>query len=157
MAQIYETDNFLVESIEKPHVDRADGGHIMISPKENIADRTEMSPKLAIEFIRLTMIVGKAMKIGMTNRNIEIIRINYQDMGNWAFKKNKEPYFHIHIYGRVKNAKYQVFPESVQLPDRSTGFYDKFEPLNKEDIIEIRKQIKLILNGDKYKDTKWGF
>ncbi len=156
MAQIYETKNFIVEAFEKPHVTRTDGGHIKIYPKKETVDRTELSPKLAIELIRLSMVVGKAMKIGMTNRGIKIVRINYQDMGNWAFKNKKQPCFHIHVYGRAKDAKFQLYQEAVQLPDRSTGFYDKFESLNKEDILEIQKQIKLILKEDKFDESNWG-
>ncbi len=107
MAYIYETKNFLVESFETPHVTRTDGGHIKILPKVPIKNRTEMSPALAIEFIRLTMIIGEAFDVAMNNRGIKIIRLNYQDMGNWAFKSGKDPIFHIHIYGRAENAKYQ--------------------------------------------------
>jgi len=68
MAIIYNTKNFVVEAVDKPHVTRTDGGHLKISPKEKMNDRTELTPALAIEFIRLTMVVGKAMKIGITNR-----------------------------------------------------------------------------------------
>jgi len=156
MALIYETQNFIVEAFEKPHVTRIDGGHIKIYPKKEVIDRTELSPKEAIELMRLTMVVGKAMEVGMTKRGIKIARVNYQEMGNWAFKTNKEPYFHLHIYGRAKDAKYQPYDEAVQLPDRSTGFYDGFEPLNKKDITEIRKEIGIILKEDKYKDSAWG-
>jgi len=156
MALIYKTKNFIVEAFDTPHVTRTDGGHIKIYPKVKILDKTMMSPKMAIEYIRLTMVVGQAMKIGMTNRGIEIAIINYQEMGNWVFKRGEQPYFHVHIYGRAKNAKYQPYQEAVQLPDRATGFYDKFEPLNKEDIIEIKKQISLIIKEDKYKDANWG-
>jgi len=156
MAQIYQTDNFIVEAFEKPHVDRQDGGHIKIYPIKPILDRTELTPQLAIEFIRLTMLIGDAMKRAMTNRGIEITRVNYQDMGNWAFKKNKQPVFHMHIYGRARCAKFQPYQEAVQLPDRSTGFYDKFEPLNKEDILEMQKQIEVLLRQKKYQSSEWG-
>lgn len=155
MIFIYETDNFVVEAPDEPHITRTDGGHIKITPKVRVLDRTELSPQLAIELMRLTMIVGKAFKMTMTNCGIEIMRINYHDMGNWAYKKNEEPYFHIHIYGRAKNAKFQPYYEAVQLPDRSTGFYDNFEPLNKEDIKEIQKQINLISKEEKYQDKNW--
>lgn len=156
MVLIFETKNFIVEAFDRPHVTRTDGGHIKIFPRERIQDRTEMSPKLAVEFIRLTMVVGKAMKTGMGNRGVEIARINYHDMGNWAFKSGKRPCFHIHIYGRAKSARYQPMEEAVHLPDRSSGFYDKFEPLDKDDIREIRKQIELILKEEKYDDSDWG-
>jgi len=156
MALIYKTKNFFVESVEKPHVTRADGGHIKIFPLKKISDRTKMSPKMAIEFIRLTMIVGEAMKKGLTNRGINIIRINYQDMGNWAYKKGEKPYFHLHIYGRSKNAKFQPYKEALRLPDRSIGFYDKFKPLNIKDINEIKRQISILVKKSKYRSLKWG-
>lgn len=156
MAFIYETKNFIVEAFETPHVTRTDGGHIRIKIKdESFTDRTKVSPEIAIEFMRLTMIVGNAMELAMNNRGINVVKINYQDMGTWAFKTGKQPFFHIHIYGRAKDAKYQPFPESVYLPDRSTGFYDKFEPLNNEDILEIQKQISIIEKQDKYQLNKW--
>jgi len=77
-------------------------------------------------------------------------------MGNWAFKSGKEPYFHIHIYGRAENAKYQPYQESVNLPDRSTGFYKDFEALNEDDIQEIQKQISFVLKQEKYNPKNWG-
>ena len=61
MAQIYQTENFIVSAPEKPLVTRIDGGHIKISPKVKLADRTRLTPKLAIELMRLTMVVGEAM------------------------------------------------------------------------------------------------
>jgi diadenosine tetraphosphate (Ap4A) HIT family hydrolase len=155
MALIYKTENFVLESFETPHVTREDGGHLRIYPKKEILDRTEMSPAQAVEFIRLTMISGTALKRAMNNRGIEIARINYQEMGNWAFKTNKKPFFHLHIYGRAKNAKYQPYTESVYLPDRSTGFYNSFQPLDNEDVDEIKKQIKSILKEKKYLESNW--
>jgi diadenosine tetraphosphate (Ap4A) HIT family hydrolase len=155
MAYIYETTNFLVESFETPHVTRTDGGHIKILPKVPLKNRTEMSPALAIEFIRLTMIIGEAFEKAMEKRGIKLMRLNYQDMGNWAFKYGKEPYFHMHIYGRAENAKYHPYQESVYLPDRSTGFYKNFEPLNEDDIKEIQKQISIIEKKEKYNGENW--
>ncbi|MDD5040701.1 MAG: hypothetical protein PHY34_06170 [Patescibacteria group bacterium] len=155
MATIFETKSFVVEAFDKPHVSREEGGHIKIFPKQKISNRTEMSPAMAIEFIRLTMIVGKAFEQAMKNRGLEIMRINYHDMGNWAYKSGKQPVFHLHIYGRAKNAVHQPFREAVYLPDRSTGFYDAFKPLNETDIAEIRKQINIVAAEEKYQDKNW--
>ncbi len=157
MAQIYQTKNFIVESHEKPFITRTDGGHIRIRVKDaSISDRTQLISAVAIELMRLTMIVGKAMEKALKNRGIKIVKINYQDMGNWAFKTGDKPYLHVHLFGRAQDAKYQIFPESVYLPDRSSGFYDKFESLNSEDILEIQKQIEIIEKQDKYKLENWG-
>ncbi len=157
MAIITETSNFIVESHEQPFIPRTDGGHIRIRIKDkSISDRTKLDPKTAIELMRLTMIVGEAFEIAMNNRGIPVLKINYQDMGNWAFKTGDKPFLHVHVFGRATNAVKQIWPESVYLPDRKTGFYDGFEPLNAEDIIEIQKQIKIVESQEKYELSKWG-
>ncbi len=157
MAQIYQTENFIIESHEKPFISRSDGGHILIRIKDNsIIDRTKLTPSVAIELMRLTMIVGEAMEKGLNNRGIKVVKLNYQDMGNWAYRTGDKPFLHIHLFGRALDAKNQVFPESVYLPDRSTGYYDKFEPLNNEDILEIQKQVEILLQQEKYQPSVWG-
>ena len=156
MAYIYETSNFIVESFDTPHVSREDGGNLRILPKEKIENRTKLTPKQAIEFMHLTMVVGESFKIAMDELGIELMRINYQDMGNWAFKTDKQPFFHLHIYGRAKNAVIQLYTEAVRLPDRSTGFYDKFTPLNKNDCALIRTRIEDLFKEGRYSDKVWG-
>ncbi len=106
--------------------------------------------------MRLTMLVGEAMQIAMNNRGIPVVKINYEDLDNWAYKTGAKPHLHIHLFGRSKDAVKQKFPEAVYLPDRSSGFYDNFEALNTGDICEIQKQIKLLESNDKYKLKKWG-
>jgi len=151
MAIFYSTENFTVEAPERPHIPREEGGHLKIAVKDKtIADRTKLSIKQAIELVRLTMIVGEAFEIAMNRRGVPVIKINYQDMGNWSYKEGKKHYMHYHIYGRVLNAKHQPYPESMNLPDRSTGFYDSFLPLNDEDIAEIEREIERISNTEKY-------
>lgn len=146
MSTIYETDNFSVVSADHPFVDRSDGGHINIFPKLEVADRTKLTPDLAKEVMKLTMVVGEAMNIALNKRGIDVARVNYQDMGNWT------PTFHIHLFGRAKSAKSQKFGESVHLPKRETGFYDNFRPLNGGDIREIRLEINRLLETEKYKN-----
>jgi diadenosine tetraphosphate (Ap4A) HIT family hydrolase len=152
---IYETENFTVEAVGKPHVDRDDGGHIKITPKEHLVDRTELSPEKAKELMRLTMIVGKAMEIGMNNRGVDIGRINYQDNSNWTVFSPDGPYLHIHLYGRAKSGKTQKYGDACYFPHRETGFYDSFKPLNDGDIKEIQIQIQKIAMEAKYKKENW--
>jgi len=153
--EIFQTKNFIVESVEKPHVSRMDGGHIKISPKVRLVDRTKLSPELAIELMRLTMVTGKAMITALNQRDIDVGRINYQDNGNWSVFKPEGPYLHIHLYGRAKSAKVHKWGDACYFPQRETGFYDSFEPLNDGDIEEIKKQIESILKEDKYQDQNW--
>lgn len=153
---IYETENFKVEVVPKPHVSREEGGHLRIKSKEKIfGSRMDLNPNEAIEVMRLSMMAGEALKRGMTLRGIPIIRINYMEAGNWAVKSGKTFFFHIHVYGRTENAKIQIWPEAVQLPSRDTGFYDNFMPLNEEDIKELKKQFYIIENEEKYKLKYW--
>lgn len=65
MALIYETENFILESHEQPEIDRLEGGHVKISPKVSVEDRTQLTPKQAIELMRFTIVTGEAMKRAM--------------------------------------------------------------------------------------------
>lgn len=156
MSEFFETKNFIVESHPKPFVSREDGGHIRIRIKdETIHDRTKLSSKQAIELMRLTMLVGEAMQLAMNKRGIPVVKINYEELGNWAFKPGGSPLLHVHIFGRAKNATKQPFPEAVSLPDRNTGFYDSFKPLNEEDEKAILSQIEKLFKQNKFKDKNW--
>ena len=98
----------------------------------------------------------KAMK----KCGIDIIRINFFEAGNWAWKpdndgKIKKPFFHEHIFGRTMNAKKQKWPEAPYLPDKSTGFYEGFKPLNDEDIECIIEEMKILEKQEKYDILNW--
>lgn len=153
---IYETNNFIIEAVEAPHISREDGGHIKISPKVKVVDRTQLSSELAIEAMRLTMVVGEAMVTVLNKRGIDVGRVNYQDNGNWSVFAPEGPYFHIHLYGRAKSAKVQKWGDACYFPQRKTGFYDSFQPLNEDDVVGIREEIKRILKQPKYQDKAWG-
>jgi diadenosine tetraphosphate (Ap4A) HIT family hydrolase len=155
---IFETPHFVVERAPRPFVSREEGGHIRIFPKdrERITDRSKLTPVEAIEFMRLSIAVGEAMEKALNEKGIPVVKINYEDLGNWAFKeKNKQPVLHMHIFGRAKDAKVQKFPEAVNLPDRSSGLYENFVPLNDEDIALIKKYIEELLSTDKFADENW--
>ncbi|MEI6850554.1 MAG: hypothetical protein WCK26_01140 [Candidatus Saccharibacteria bacterium] len=152
---IFESENFLLNSVEKPHITRTDGGHIKITPKHHFADRSKLSPKLAVEMAWITMLSGEAMKNGLIKRGIDIGLVNYQDMKNWGVFKPEGPYLHIHLYGRAKDAIIQKYGNSMELPQRETGFYDKFEPLNDGDIEIIKQEISELLLDDKYQKINW--
>ncbi|KAB2840634.1 MAG: hypothetical protein F9K45_08820 [Melioribacteraceae bacterium] len=70
--------------------------------------------------------------------------------------KPEGPFLHVHLYGRAKGATIQKYGEACSFPFRETGFYDGFEPLNSEDILEIQKQVEIILQQKKYDKINWG-
>ena len=152
MAHIYETNNFILETPEKPFVDRAEGGHIRIWSKLKVSDRTKLTPEQAIEYTKLSMIAGEALTNVMQRQGIDIGIVNYQEMGNWAVFKPEGVTMHMHIFGRAKTATIQKYGEAVLLPQRETGFYDDFKPLNENDTKEMQAEIERLLTTDKYKN-----
>jgi hypothetical protein len=80
---ILETEYFSIFTPDLPHISRGDGGHLIINPKVTVADRTQLDRECAVELMKLTMVSGEAMKTVLTQRGVDIGRINYQDNGNW--------------------------------------------------------------------------
>jgi diadenosine tetraphosphate (Ap4A) HIT family hydrolase len=148
---ICETENFLIQAASRPLIDRSEGGHLLIYPKVPVRDRTQLSPTLAVEYTKLSMIVGEALKIAMARRGVEIGIVNYQDMGNWGVFRPEGPTLHMHIFGRAITATIQKYGDAVYLPHRETGFYDKFKPLEDQDIQEIKVEIGKLIASIKYR------
>jgi diadenosine tetraphosphate (Ap4A) HIT family hydrolase len=147
---IIKLPNFEIQAAAHPFIDRSEGGHIYIYPTVPIRDRTLLSSALAVEYMKLSMIVGEALKSAMARRGVDIGIVNYQDMGNWGVFKPEGPTLHMQIYARATTATIQKYGDAVQLPHRETGFYDNFKPLNEEDIYEIKTDIKKLMISDKY-------
>ena len=147
---VHETENFYIQAAERPFIDRLEGGHLYIFPKLEVRDRTQLSASLAIEYMKLSMIVGEALKSAMARRGVDVGIVNYQDMGNWGVFKPEGPTLHMQIYGRATTATIQKYGDVVQLPHRETGFYDSFKPLDSDDIKEILHDIEKLLEGPKY-------
>ena len=155
---IYESENFFVEAVDKPHVDRDDGGHIKIYPKIRSLNRQQLSPKYAIELMRFTIVVGQAMMKVMNEHGVDIGRINYQDNGNWPVFKPKGSYLHVQLYGRAKSAKIQKYGQACYFPHREEKpeYYENFKSLNKEDIKDMKIEIERLFEEEKFSDSEWG-
>ena len=76
---VYEDKYFTVIAPELPLNCREDGGHLILLKKEPVSDRSDLCYQEAIDFMRITMIGGRAMYDVL---NIE--RMNYEDLGNWG-------------------------------------------------------------------------
>ena len=156
---IWETENFIVVAANHPFISREEGGHLIIranGDKYRYDSRLDFNENEAIEHHKLCQMICEAYKKAMKKRNVNIVRINFFEAGNWAWKKDengeiKKPYYHEHIFGRTIDAKKQKFPDAPYLPDRKSGFYDGFEPLNDDDISCIIKEIEKLKDCEKYK------
>ncbi len=148
MPLVFQTENFTIVAPDTPHVSRTDGGHIVIGPVVTVEDRTQLSPRLAKEMMKLTMVAGEAMKTVLARHGIDVGRINYQDNGNWKHS------LHIHLYGRAKGAVVQKYGTALQFPATPQAFKEmmgNLEPLTEGDCNEIRKEIERLLETEKYK------
>ncbi len=146
MTTIFESKSFVVIPHPRNEVDRLDGGHIRIDPKVTILDRQELTPDQAKELMRLTILVGEAMKRYYKSIGLELHRVNYQDNGNWRPKQ------HYHLYGRAKTAKYQKAGDPI-IP----GHKDEYQNLTADDVAGLRREITLLLAEPNYSDSAWGF
>jgi hypothetical protein len=155
--KIFQSQNFIVRAAPEPLVDRDDGGHVIIDPVVSVRDRQELIPKLAVEFMRLSVVTGQAMTTVMIKHGVDIGRINYQDNGNWSVFLPEGPHLHLHLYGRATNAKYQRYGQACYFPhkDENPGFYKHFQPLDAKDIFEIGNEIKRLLGTEKFSDKNW--
>jgi diadenosine tetraphosphate (Ap4A) HIT family hydrolase len=149
MPLIFEAVHFDILAPERPHVARADGGHIVINPKQPVEDRTHLARGQAIELVKLTMVAGEAMRTVLTRHGIDIGRINYQDNGNWRHE------LHVHLYGRARSAKGQPWGHFLQFPPTREAFMaamGDLEPLDAADVVAIAAEIVRLLATDKYRD-----
>ena len=160
MALLVENSNFTVKAYDTPtpHHSRENGGHIVITPKMEVEHRYDLPVEDAQELMALSMVVGEAFTNVMQKQGFKVARINFQDNGNWAYKSPEtKNQLHVHLYMRIWDEKhpdnselFQAFPDALVFPDRSTGYYDKFEPLNGEECEMIRDEILRIAELDKY-------
>ncbi|MEQ1775239.1 MAG: hypothetical protein ABL891_15790 [Burkholderiales bacterium] len=146
---ILESKHFNIITPEHPHVSRGDGGHLIINPKVVVVDRTHLSREPAVELMKLTMVAGEAMKTVLTQRGIDIGRINYQDNGNWRHE------LHVHLYGRAHGATLQTYGHPLALPPTAQAFKEQMgnlEPLTADDVAALKGEMVRLLATEKYRD-----
>jgi len=143
---VFEDKYFLVISPDKPLNSREDGGHLILIKKEKVHDRSDLSLQEAIDFMRISMIVGKAM---YTVLSIE--RMNYEDLGNWGIDEPGGAKMHLHFFGRAKIQIHQVRGQHIALFPKDHPIYQgHLNPLNEDELEKIRKEIITISKEAKY-------
>jgi hypothetical protein len=126
---------------------RDDGGHLILIKKERVRDRSDMTWQEAIDFMRISMAVGKAMY-----ELLDVERMNYADLGNWGLDDPGEAKMHLHFFGRAIKQIHQVrgqclvfFPKDHPI---YKGHLKRFSP---KEITNLRNKIDSILENAKYK------
>jgi diadenosine tetraphosphate (Ap4A) HIT family hydrolase len=144
---VYEDKYFMVISPEFPLNCRDDGGHLILIKKEKVSDRSDMTYQEAIDFMRISMAVGKSM-YGV----LGIERMNYEDLGNWGIDDPGGAKMHLHFMGRAKEQIHQIRGQHISLFPKGHKIYQgHLKPLLDEQVDSLRKRIAEILTEPKYK------
>lgn len=165
MPIIFETKNFIIKGHDHPHHDRDNGGHAVVSPKQRFSDRTQMPMDLYVEMMQWVLIAGEAITLVMRRKGIPVVRINYQDNGNWAYfpHTDKAPHVHVQLYVRSArevhpegDKRFRPFPHALFFPyiGEDPEYYRSFQPYSDEDCSEIRREIESLLVTTKYAELK---
>jgi diadenosine tetraphosphate (Ap4A) HIT family hydrolase len=144
---VYEDRYFEVLAPERPLNSRQDGGHLIMVKKDPVSDRSDLDWPEAIDFMRLSMAVGRAMY-----DVLGIERMNYEDLGNWSLDAPGGPKMHLHFMGRARRQVHQVRGQHIFLYPPDHPIYDgHLEPLTAADTAALRERVTSILEGEKYR------
>lgn len=147
MSQVvYEDRWFQVLAPERPLNDRDDGGHLILIKMDPVTDRSDLSAEEAVDFMRISMAVGRAMY-----DVLKIERMNYEDLGNWGIDEPGGAKMHLHFMGRAKTQVHQVRGQHLALFPKGHPIYDgHLKPLDPADVEALRARVAEILAEPKY-------
>ena len=142
---VWQDSDFIVTTPSIPHISKADGGHLIVSPIKKTSSITELDDRELLKMMKIVGSCQKALIQVLGEQEIEIPFTNNQDNGNWAVHKNLPKSLHIHIYGRAKNSIKQVFGQAIYAPDPHSTFYDNNQPLSDQDIEKIKQILETVI------------
>ena len=144
---VYEDEYFAVIRPDSPLNCRDDGGHLVLIKKEPVCDRSDLSWQEAIDFMRLSMAVGKAMY-----EVLGIERMNYEDLANWGLDNPGGPKMHLHFFGRSRQQIHQIRGHHISLFPKGHPIYQgHLKSFTAEDIQALRSKVAEILGEEKYR------
>lgn len=138
---VWEDDDFQIRLPKRPHVDRDDGGHLVVYPKRDVSYRSELSVREAQKLAVLLQALEAAYIVALRKRGLKIIWLNFQDNGNWSFLRKQQRHFHIHVYGRSEIETRQTPGQALFFPDPKSSVYDTNRPLNEKDLDAIIERL----------------
>ncbi|MGK0442675.1 MAG: diadenosine tetraphosphate (Ap4A) HIT family hydrolase [Pseudohongiellaceae bacterium] len=125
-----------------------DGGHLTVTPRRHITDRTECYAHEAIELMAATMLAGRALL-----DVLQVEKVNYQEMGNWSLGKPKKPWLHVHVFGRARQQSFQVRGESIRFFPQGHAFYRQIDsPISPRKLTQLRLSVESNLSKNPIKN-----
>lgn len=143
---VYEDRYFKVINPSSPLNCRDDGGHLILVKKEQVTDRSDLTVQEAVDYMRISMAVGKAMY-----DVLGIERMNYEDLGNWGIDNSGGAKMHLHFMGRAHEQTHQVRGQHIALFPKGHKIYDgHLKRFTEKEIISLRNRVNEILGEQKY-------
>ena len=143
---IYEDRYFQVISPRFPLNCRDDGGHLVLVKKEKVTDRSDLTYQEAIAFMRLSMMVGRAMY-----DVLGIERMNYEDLGNWGLDDSDGAKMHLHCFGRSREQTHQIRGHHMFLYPKGHKIYQgHLKPFTEQDVTMLKTRIGALALEPKY-------
>jgi diadenosine tetraphosphate (Ap4A) HIT family hydrolase len=145
---VYEDKYYIVIAPERPLNCRDDGGHLILLKKSPVGDRSDLTMEEAIDFMRISMAVGRAMY-----DVLKIERMNYEDLGNWGLDDPGGPKMHLHFMGRARQQVHQIRGQHIALFPKDHPLYrGHLKPLTDADVRALKARIAAILRLPKYQN-----
>jgi len=143
---VYEDKYFKVISPNQALHCRDDGGHLILIKKESVHDRSDLTWQEAIDFMRISMAVGRAMY-----DVLDVERMNYADLGNWGLDNPGGAKMHLHFFGRAKSQMHQIRGQGMAFFPKDHPIYKgHLKHFNAEEISKLRNKVTDILKDKKY-------
>jgi len=143
---VYEDKYFKVINPDSPLNCRDDGGHLILTKKKQVTDRSDLTLQEAVDYMRISMAVGKAMY-----DVLGVERMNYEDLGNWGVDAPGGAKMHLHFMGRAHEQTHQIRGHHIALFPNGHKIYDgHLKRLTEDQITSLRNRVEEILREPKY-------
>jgi diadenosine tetraphosphate (Ap4A) HIT family hydrolase len=147
MRAIYDDKYFRVVAPDYPLNSQDDGGHLILLKKHPVSDRSDLTCEEAIDFMRITMIVGRAMY-----DVLGVERMNYEDLGNWGLDEPGGAKLHLHFFGRAREQIHQIRGQHMFLYPKNHPIYKgHLKPLDDENLRRLAARVAELAGQPKYR------
>ncbi|MEK8023470.1 MAG: hypothetical protein AAB229_06625 [Candidatus Hydrogenedentota bacterium] len=144
---VFEDRYYEVIAPRSPYNCRDDGGHLILIKKVPVHDRSDLTWQEALDFMRISMAVGRAMY-----EVVGVERMNYEDLGNWGLDRPGGSVMHLHFIGRAKVQIHQIRGHHLAIMPQGHPIYSgHLKPFTTEDVLVLRARVADILQEEKYR------
>jgi diadenosine tetraphosphate (Ap4A) HIT family hydrolase len=120
---------------------------LLLLKKEQVTDRSDLTYQEAIDCMRISMAVGRAMY-----DVLGIERMNYEDLGNWGLDEPGGAKMHLHFFGRAREQIHQIRGQHLFLYPKGHKIYEgHLKPFTEEEVARLKARVAAILREPKYR------